>query len=205
MTGHWRWCALPIVSIAVVLVAAGCSDDEDGGPAASSSSPTSDAAASVEAIVGLCPGEDFADVPNSVLLPRDLPDGDPEAVATAEIEALLAGLTPQEAADGVLVPWPDGAEGVLRDVTLDDGTLTLDFDPTVIGTFVAAPGTSKVFFVPLVETALRVPEVQRLEMVINGSTAEWVEWWQGEGTFDRESWQEGSAEPASTCAPPASG
>ena len=153
-----------------------------------------------EAIVALCPGEEFADDPASVLLARDLPDGGPDVLAAAGLEQLTAGLTDGEQAEGYLVPWPDGAD-VLRGVSLDGATLTVDFERRVIDSYVAAPGTSTPFFVPLVETAFRQAEVEHLELVINGSVDEWVEWWQGEGSFDRATWRERTPEPGSSCPP----
>ena len=185
-----------VAGVLAVAVVAGCADD--GGRTREAASTTSAAPEPADAIVGLCPGEEFVERPRSVLLPRDLGGTDAASTATAAIEAFVSGLRPQEQAEGILVPWPDGAD-VLRGVSLDEGTLTVDFVRRVIDTYIAAPGSSARFFVPLVDTAFRVPEVDRLELVIHGSVAEWVEWWQGEGSFDRDDWRERHPEPAVSC------
>jgi hypothetical protein len=199
----------PIV-LATALLGAACSSDDAGDsatdrepPATSTLAPTStgDAvAAPTEGIVAVCPGEEFVDEPHSVLLARDLPDGGAEAAANAAYEALVAeGLTAEEQAAGFLVPWPDGS-GVLRDVTLEGETLTVDFDPAIIDEYVAAPGSSTPFFLPLVHTAFQIPDVEHVVFTIDGQASEWDEWWQGDASrFDRASWRERRPAPEATC------
>lgn len=192
---------LPVLAVALALSA--CSGDDGSTSAGSTSAATTTVGGSPPggAIVALCPGFETPAQPRSVLVERAIPEGTPAETVDRELRSLTAGLTEDEATTGLLVPWPDG-EDVLLEVRLDGNVLTVDFVPSVVDTFIAAPGTSSQFFVPLVETALRQEEVQRIEMVIDGSVDRWVDWWQGEGSFERSQWRERAPEPTTTCPPP---
>jgi Sporulation and spore germination len=190
-----------VIGVALALVA--CSDDSESSAPSTTSTATTEPGVAT-GIAALCPGFEVPEPQHSVALARPLPDGPPEARAAAALEALAAGITDEEEATGVLVPWPDGAD-VLAGIELEGDHLTIDFRDTVIGSYVLAPGTAHGFVVPLIETALQEPTIERISIVIDGSADAFVNWSGADGEFDRASWRERNAGPEPECPPPSSG
>lgn len=201
------------ILLLTVIVATSCSGD-DGEPSATSPSNPPTTTSSVTAttasptgggggFVALCPGFEVPEEARAVVVERSASPGELEDVIAADFDALMAGLTPEERAAGLLVPWPEGAD-LLDAVTLDGDVLRVDFALETRDEYISAPGTSRPFFIPLVETAFRRDEVERVEFLLGGRARPWNAWWEGDASsHNRSDWRAQHAPPTTTCPPPA--
>jgi len=188
------------VAAALVLALASCGDDDDGGasgttvpgpattgPTATttpaitgpSAPPTTDATATVEARVYFLRDEKVGPVARTVRGPQ---------VATAAMEALLAGPTAEEEALGFTSAVPEGT--TLRGVVVEDGVATVDLSSAFGSGGGSLSMTSRV--AQVVFTLTQFPTVDAVAFELDGEPVDELG---GEGVLldepqDRAAWED---------------
>lgn len=112
---------------------------------------------------------------------RALPAGT-EIIASA-LEALVAGPTAEETADGASSFFSAATAGSLRSATLDEGLLLVDF--VGLDTLIPNASTScgsELLLAELTRTTLQFAEVERVRFQLDGSCDRFYEWLQRECT-----------------------
>lgn len=105
------------------------------------------------------------------------PRPETSGVLRAALEALLAGPTAEERADGLDSAFGDGSEGLLADVTITDGLAVVDFDDRLRETTSGlASASSAALLEQLNRTVLQFGTVQRVEYRLGGSCDAFGAW-----------------------------
>jgi len=125
------------------------------------------------------PGESldvwFLEGEQLVAVPRARPES--SGVLRAALEALLAGPTAEERAQGLGSAFGDGSEGLLAEVTITDGLAVVDFDDRLRETTGGlASASSAALLEQLNRTVLQFDTVERVEYRLGGSCDAFATW-----------------------------